>query len=135
VVLGATNKNSVVPFGRSQLSLAEALGQSGGLDDRLANPYGVYVLRYEDSALAPKLGGNNVPDYLATGKTVPVVYQFNLKNGDGLLLAQSFMMHDRDLVYVSDSPSVQIGKLTGIFNSIGAIFKNNNFNAFRNSDY
>lgn len=135
VVLGATNKNSVVPFGRTQLSLAEALGHSGGLDDRLANPYGVYVLRYEDSAVAPKLQTGPVPDYLVTGKTFPVVYQFNLKNADGLLLAQSFNMRDRDMVYVSDSPSVQIGKLTGIFNSIGAIFKNNNFNAFRNNEF
>ncbi len=135
VVLGATNKNDVVPFGRNQLSLAETLGRSGGLDDRLANPYGVYVLRYEDTVVAPRLQTSPLPDYLVTGKTFPVVYQFNLKNADGLLLAQSFMMRDHDMVYVSDSPSVQIGKLTGLFNSIGAIFKNNNFNAFRNNDF
>ena len=133
VVLGATNKNDLVPFGRTSLSLAETLGQSGGLDDRLANPYGVYVLRYEDSAVAPKLQTGPLPDYLVTGKTFPVVYQFNLKNADGLLLSQSFMMRDHDLVYVSDSPSVQILKLTGLFNSFASIFKNNNFNAFNNN--
>jgi polysaccharide export outer membrane protein len=132
VVLGATNKNLVVPFDKTRLTLAETLGAGGGLADHLADPYGVYVLRYETPAVAKRLRTEPIPDYLVTGKLVPVVYQIDLRSADGLMLSQNFMMRDRDLVYVADAPSVQIGKLSGMFNSVAAIFKNNTFNPYTN---
>ena len=43
VVLGALgNKNTEVPFGKSRVTLAEAIGNGGGLSDQLADPFGVY---------------------------------------------------------------------------------------------
>ena len=95
-----------------------------------ADPYGAYVLRLEGASLAAKLHGNELPDYLDTGKDVPVVYQLDLRNADGLLLAQSFIMRDHHLVYVSDARAVRVGKLAGLFNSVAAIFKDNSFNAY-----
>ena len=132
VVLGATNKNLVVPFDKTLLTLAETLGAGGGLADHLADPYGVYVLRYETPEVAKRLRTGPLPDYLITGKTVPVVYQIDLRSADGLMLSQNFMMRDRDLVYVADAPSVQIGKLAMMFNSVAAIFKSNSVNPYTN---
>ena len=132
VVLGATNKNLVVPFAKSRLTLAETLGEGGGLADRQADPYGVYVLRYEATDLAKKLRADPLPDYLVTGKAVPVVYQINMRNADGLMMAQNFVMRDHDLVYVADAPGVQVGKLAGLFGTIASIFKSNNVNAYTN---
>lgn len=123
VVLGASNKNTEVEFGKSRVTLTEAIGNGGGLSNNLADPFGVYVLRYEKLALARTLTTRPLPDYLQAGDMVPVIYQLNFKTGDGLLLADSFVMRDRDLVYVATSPSVQLGKLARLFDSIASIFK------------
>lgn len=130
VVLGATNKNLVVPFDKTNMTLAETLGAGGGLSDQLADPFGVYILRYETLDTAKTLRTTPLPDYLLTGKLVPVVYQINLRSADGLMLSQNFMMRDRDLVYVANAPAVQIGKLAGMFNGVAAIFKNNTNNPY-----
>lgn len=123
VVLGATNKNIEVPFGKSRVTLAEAIGNGGGLSDQLADPYGVFVLRYEKLAVARSLRADPLPDYLQVGDMVPVVYQLNFKTADGMLMAQGFTMRDRDLVYVADSPSVQLGKLARLFDVVSSVFK------------
>lgn len=130
VVLGATNKNEEVPFGKSSVTLTEALGNGGGLIDRQADPYGVYVLRYEKRDVAKSLRVEPLPDYLLANEMVPVVYQINFKTADGMLMAQSFRMRDRDLVYVSTSPAVQVSKLLQLFNSVTAIFKSGSINSY-----
>jgi len=132
VVLGATNRNQEVVFAKSRVTLAEALGNGGGLADKLADPFGVYVLRYEQVGVAKSLRTEALPDYLVTGTLVPVVYQINLKTTDGLLLAQSFSMRDRDIVYVATSRSVQVGKLATLFGSITSIFNTNGTVNFTN---
>lgn len=130
VVLGATNRNQEVTFAKAKVNLAEALGNGGGLNDSLADPYGVYVLRYEPVEVAKSLRTEPLPDYLAANSTVPVVYQVNLRSADGLLLAQSFSMHDRDVVYVATSQSVQVGKLAELFNQIANIGKSRSTQRF-----
>jgi polysaccharide export outer membrane protein len=126
VVLGATTKNLEVPFTKSSVTLAEAIGDGGGLADQQADPYGVYVLRYETRDLAKLLRTEPLPDYMAANEMVPVVYQINLKTANGMLLAQSFKMRDRDLVYVADSPSVQLSKLAKLFDLVASVFKSGN---------
>lgn len=123
VVLGATNKNQEMTFAKSKVNLAEALGNGGGLNDSQADPFGVYVLRYEPVDVAKSLRTEPLPDYLAANATVPVVYQVNLKSADGLLLAQNFSMRDRDVVYVATSESVQVGKIARLLNEITSIGK------------
>lgn len=130
VVLGATNKNEEVPFGKSTVTLTEALGNGGGLIDHQADPYGVYVLRYEKREVAKSLRVEPLPDYLQANELVPVVYQLNFKTADGMLLAQSFQMRDRDLVYVSTSPAVQLSKLARMFDVLTSIFKNGSVHSY-----
>jgi len=132
VVLGATNKNLVVAFDKTRMTLAETLGAGGGLADRQADPYGVYILRYEPTAVAKRLRSEPLPDYLTTGSIVPVIYQIDLRGADGLMLSQNFMMRDRDLVYVANAPSVQLNKLTSMIDSFAAIFKSNSVNSYSN---
>ena len=55
-----------------------------------------------------------------------------MKSADGMLLAQSFVMRDRDLVYVANSPSVQFGKLVQLFNTASSIVKGNTTNPYTN---
>lgn len=130
VVLGAINRNAEIPFGKAQVTLAEALGNGGGLTDQQADAGGVYVLRQENPAIARQVLGGAVPANLAAGPSVPMVYHISLKSADGLFLAQSFTLRDRDLVYVSNSPSVQLGKLVRILGSASAIARTNAYTTF-----
>jgi polysaccharide export outer membrane protein len=61
---------------------------------------------------------------------VPVVYQINFKTVDGMLMEQGFVMRDRDLVYVADSPSVQVGKLARLFDVVTSIFKSGSVHSY-----
>jgi polysaccharide export outer membrane protein len=130
VVLGATNKNAEVTFGKSRITLAEAIGNGGGLTDHQADPYGVYVLRNEKTTTAERLRADPIPEYMTVGDTVPVIYHVNMKSVDGMLLAQNFTMQDRDVVYVANSPSVQLSKIAAFLNNAAAIFKGNSLNNY-----
>ena len=123
VVLGATNKNGEFLFGKAKVTLAEAIGNSGGLADQQADPFGVFVLRYEPTDLAQKVHTAPMPDYLTTGSLVPVVYQVNFRTADGLMLAQNFVLRDRDMVYVSNTASVQASKLSKLFDGFTGLFR------------
>jgi len=122
VVLGATNHNAQVPFGKRDFTLAEALGNGGGLTDLQADPFGVFVFRYEDKAALKALGLNAklVPN---SASPSPVVYQINLQTPEGLFMAQSFQLHDRDVVYVSNSDSVQLTKMLRLILLGASLFK------------
>jgi polysaccharide export outer membrane protein len=129
VVLGATNNTAAsanlhVLFNKTDLNLAEALGGGGGLTDIQADPYGVFVFRYEPVAIARALGVKRA----AAGTPaafVPVVYQVDMQRPEGFLMAQSFQMEDHDVVYVANSDVVQLGKMFKLFNAIASIPKDN----------
>jgi polysaccharide export outer membrane protein len=121
VVLGATNKNEQVSFVKANMSLAEVIGNGGGLMDTRADPYGVFVFRYETAAVVRTMGPETVePD---PNDKVPVVYQINLKTPQGYFVAQSFPIRDRDLVYVSNTDSVQLTKIASLVHAFTAIFQ------------
>ena len=61
---------------------------------------------------------------------MPVVYQINFKTADGMLLAQNFVMRDRDVVYVADSPSVQLGKLARLLDVFTSVFKSGSIHSY-----
>jgi polysaccharide export outer membrane protein len=86
-VMGAVNKTSAVPTGRNPMSLTEALAQSEGMNDAVADASGVFVIRVDDSS-----------DKLAT------VYQLNLENATALALANRFYLEPNDVVYVATEP-------------------------------
>jgi polysaccharide export outer membrane protein len=115
-VLGASGHNSTFQFDQIRVSLAEALGKAGGLNDSRADAGGVFLFRYEDARvynalrLAAPVGRNR-------GGAVPVVYHVNLKDPQSLLLAQRVEMRDKDVLYVSNSPSTEVLKL---FQLVGA---------------
>ncbi len=49
--------------------------------------------------------------YNAQGK-VPVVYQMDMSDPTSFFVAQNFPVANKDLLYVSDAPSVQFQKFT-----------------------
>jgi polysaccharide export outer membrane protein len=110
-VLGAAGKNGEIPFEAAGISLAEALGRIGGVQDTAADSRGLFLFRFEDAAAMPK-GGQDMPR-TEDGK-VPVIYQLDLKNPASFLVAQNFPIDDKDVIYVSTAPVVELQKFLNI---------------------
>lgn len=109
-VLGATKNNIRMEFDAEKLTLAEVIGQSGGLVDAQAEPRGVYVFRMEPRNLVEIMTAGQ-PAKSSDTTLVPVIFQDNMREPQGFFFAQSFPMHDKDIVYVANTESVELSKL------------------------
>ncbi|BAP88377.1 polysaccharide export protein [Burkholderiales bacterium GJ-E10] len=114
-VLGATGRNSEVNFKASGITLAQAIARAGGLDDNRANPSAVFLFRFAaPDSLPPRLLRG---DRLVDGK-VPAIFEFDLRDPAVFFAAQTFPIHDHDLLYVSDAPANDLQKVLTIVGSI-----------------
>jgi polysaccharide biosynthesis/export protein len=105
-VFGATGRNAEIPFDAETISLSEALGKSQGLRDDLAQPDGVFLFRYEPDAIVRALDQPIATG--AAGGVSPIVYRFNLRDGNSFLLAREFPVQDKDVIFVADAPAARI---------------------------
>lgn len=110
--LGSIKANQEVEFEATGISLAQALGRVGGLDDRNANVRGVFVFRFEDPRLLPPEQAERLPRD-PQGR-IPVIYRLDMSQGVSLLLAQQFAMRDKDVIYVSRAPLVDLQNFVGV---------------------
>jgi polysaccharide export outer membrane protein len=109
-VLGATGTNAEVPFEATGLTLAQALGRAGGLNDARADLHGVFLFRLENPAAldpAARAGARTTPD----GR-VPVIYRLNMGDPAAFFVAQGFRIRDHDVIYVSNAPGADLQKFT-----------------------
>lgn len=112
-VLGATGKNEEISFEAQGITLAQALARSGGLRDNQSDARGVFIFRFEDpDAIRSADGAATTPE----GK-VPLVYQLNLKDPSSFLVAQSFPVKNKDVIYVANAPSAELQKFLNILTS------------------
>lgn len=109
--LGALGKNQQISFSAKGMNLGEAIGASGGLLDRRANPKGIFVFRYQPLELLPQ---EEKEKWLAKGydisMEVPTVYRMNLLDANSLFWLQKFPMKDKDIVYVANAPLAEMQK-------------------------
>src|SRR3989440_2519970 len=117
--LGALNQNvfgfnSEIPFDVETLTLAQAIGKAGGLNDQQSDPKEVYVYRYEDRHFLEKLG---VDTTRFTYDRVPTIYRANLRDPSGYLLASGFQMRAKDVMYVANAKVVDYYKLLTLINN------------------
>lgn len=120
MVFGATpdpvgTNSRRVTFENDTMTLAEGLAKSGGLLNNRADPKSLFVFRMEDAATLRQLGVDT--SRFGTGAPVPTVYSFNLRTADGLFISDHFEIRDRDMVVAADSPSVDVSKFFGLFNT------------------
>ena len=109
--LGATGKNEEINFETQGISLAQALGRAGGLNDGRADAKGVYVFRFEPSQA---LQWPRQPVMATPDGRVPVLYRLDLRNPASFFVMQGFAMQHRDLLYVSNAPAVEVQKLLNL---------------------
>ncbi len=114
--VGATGTNAIVPFSAVGISLEEAIGKSSGLSDGRADPEGVFVFRYEPVSVVRDYPG--LTPQQAALNLVPTVYILNMRDARSLFLARKFSVHDKDIVFVSNSPYVEITKVINILNTV-----------------
>lgn len=100
-VLGAAGRNDEIRFEAFGITLAQALGRIGGLQDGRADPRGVFVFRW---------GERKDPTALRD----PVIYSFNLKDPAVYFMAQEFRMEDADVLYITNSPIAELQRFVGI---------------------
>jgi polysaccharide export outer membrane protein len=118
---GATGYNSVIPFDAIGITLDQAIGRAGGLNDSRADSTGVFVIRYERPSDYDELGLRR-PDS-GTLTRVPVIYRVNMRDPNGFLLARRFPIRNKDILYVSNAPAIEMQKIMGIllpFLGVGA---------------
>ncbi|APB98185.1 polysaccharide biosynthesis/export family protein [Polynucleobacter asymbioticus] len=126
--LGATGQaNNEIMFEATGITLSQAMGRIGGLNDMRSDSMGVYIFRFEDPKTvvtreSPTVGVN------AEGK-VPVIYQFDMNKPETYFAAQNFPMKNKDVVYVSTASSVELMKFLSIITSVfsPAVAINNQF--------
>jgi len=113
-VMGATGKNDEVRFEGVGLTLAQALGRIGGLQDMRADPRGVFLFRWE----RPQLLGSLAQGARANSDgLVQVIYQADLKRPETYFAVQHFRMRDGDVIYVSNSRVAELQRFVNILSS------------------
>ncbi|AUJ68890.1 MULTISPECIES: polysaccharide export protein [Pseudoalteromonas] len=98
-VLGDVIKAGKVDVNRYGLSLAEALTDVGGFNERTADANGVFVLRKRD---------------LQKDGVLADVYQLHAKNVASLVLAEQFELEPQDIVYVTSAPLARWNKVISL---------------------
>ncbi|WP_277053976.1 polysaccharide export protein [Pseudoalteromonas marina] len=88
-VLGDVKRAGSVTLNRYGLNLAQALSDTGGLNENTADANGVFVLRKSN--------------FEETG-VLANVYQLHAKNIAALVLAEQFELQPHDIVYVTSAP-------------------------------
>ncbi len=87
-VMGEVGKQASLPLGNYGLTLTQALGNAGGMNQVTANASGVFVIR-------------NMP----TDREKPIhVYQLNLKDASAYAMANRFKLRANDVVYITAAP-------------------------------
>jgi polysaccharide export outer membrane protein len=87
--------------------MAEALARAGGLLDDRAEPRWVFLYRAERQHIAQELD----PRCATTdGTFVPVIYEADLRDPPSLFLVTQFPMRNKDIIYISNSRSVESSK-------------------------
>jgi polysaccharide export outer membrane protein len=113
-ILGAAGKNDEVRFEGAGITLSQALGRIGGLQDDRADSRGVFLFRWERPELLGPLADGLQPN--AEGR-VPVIYRANMKNADTYFASQRFGMRDGDVMYVANSQLSDLQRFVNILAS------------------
>lgn len=114
VVLGAAGKNEEVRFEGVGLSLSQALGRVGGLQDMRADPKGVFLFRWET---AQRVGSFVAPRPAPTDGPIPIIFQVDLKQPETFFAAQNFAMKDGDVIFISNSPASDFQRFVNLLAS------------------
>ena len=96
------------------MTLSQALGRVGGLQDMRADPKGVFLFRWES---AQRVRSLVEPQVALPDGPVPVIYQVVLKDPETLFAAQNFAMKNGDVIFIANSPAADFQRFVNILAS------------------
>ena len=99
------------------MSLAEAVGKSGGLNDTLADPASVFLYRGEPREVATRLG---IDVSKFDTPMIPVIYTVNFRDPSGYFLATKMELRNKDVLYISNATTVEVAKFLQYIRLINA---------------
>jgi polysaccharide export outer membrane protein len=118
--MGEVQSTQPIPFVREKLNLIEGVALAGGLVDQTADRTGIFVFRYEADSVVRRIK----PSYDGRfGATVPVVYRVNFGNPNAYFFAKSFMLRDKDVIYVAEAPGTELLKFVQILNGSAGAYR------------
>ncbi len=88
VVLGQVSRPGAIALGNERITLTDALGRAGGVNENRAQPSGIFVVR------------GNPPG----SEKIATVYQLDIQDATRLLLGTRFPLEPQDVVYVTSAP-------------------------------
>lgn len=101
--------DGIFQFGQERLALSEAVAKAGGLLDERANPSQIFLYRGERRQTLEKLNVN-LGKFPPGQQVIPTVYRVNFRDPSAFFMAQKFQMRDKDILYVANADSVEVGK-------------------------
>ena len=109
---GAVSSQSLQPFKTESVNLIEALAQTGGLNDNLADASGVFLFRFEtaERLLSARIDLRG-RDY---GPRVPTIYRLDFREPQAFFFAKKFMMQDQDIIYVANASATEFRKFVSV---------------------
>ena len=114
---GGTAAQGLYNFDAWRLSLAEAVAKAGGLNDAAADPASVFLYRGETREVAERFGVDCTP---FPGPIIPIIYMANFHDPAGYFLATKMQMRNKDVLYISNSGSVEVSKIMTYFRLVVA---------------
>ena len=114
-VFGAAGLNGRFDFEDTQLTFGEALGKAGGLLDARADPRRVFLYRTVPRNVVQGLG---VDTSRFASAEIPVIFRANMRDPSAFFAVQKFAMQDKDIIYISNSDSVELVKFLDVLNSV-----------------
>jgi polysaccharide export outer membrane protein len=121
LAFGAAGQQGEFNFDAWRINLAEGVGKAGGLVDVQADPASVYLYRPEPREVAQLLGVD-VAQY--TGELIPVIFSISFKDPGGYFLATNVQMRNQDVLFIANSPSVDVTKYLNYLNVMMATANN-----------
>ena len=106
--LGAAGREAVIDFPRETVTTLEAMSLIGGVNQDMANPKAILVLRAYPAATVSVTTTQGPPK-------AQMVFAFDLTKAEGLFSAGSFLIQDRDLVLVTESPLINTANTVRLF--------------------
>lgn len=108
LAFGASGQQGQFNFEIERMTLAEAVAKAGGLLDDRADPGAVLLYRTEPRETA-RLLGVDIEKY-PNLRLIPVIYSLDLRDPRGFFTASKLAMRDKDILFVTNAPSVEVTK-------------------------
>lgn len=122
VVLGAFDESRLINsrrilFEAESVSLAEAIGKGGGLNDNRVDASQVFVYRAEERETLREMG-IDLSRFSADARIIPVIYRANFRDPSMMFAAQMFKMRDKDVIFAANAGAVELSKYLKVVTEI-----------------